>query len=293
MKTIITRWRRGSSRGSCSSFTQRLASALFSVSCALVLATPAHGAEPVKAASVRITERADWGKFFTAENVKGTIVVLDGKTQTYQAFDSARAERRMSPASTYKVFNSLLALESGALNDERETIPWDGKPRRMKAWNAAMDLRTAFRVSCLPCYQEVSHKIPREYAQAKLNAVGYGNHTIGRAADAYWIDDSLQISAREQVDFLQRLARGTLPFSARTQDIVRQISIVEANADYVLHGKTGWFVDKKPDIGWWVGWLERDGNVTVIAMNMDMQGDADGPKRARIVRSVLKEMKLI
>lgn len=286
MKMTLSRWRRGA-------FLLRLASALVSAFSSMMLTMPTHAAEPVKAAPVHITERADWSKFFAAENAKGTIVVLDGKTQTYQAFDSARAERRMSPASTYKLFNSLLALESGALNDERDTIPWDGKPRRMKAWNAAMDLRTAFRVSCLPCYQVVSHKIPREYAQAKLDTVGYGNRKIGPVADTYWVDDSLQISAREQVDFLQRLARGTLPFSARTQDIVRQISIVEANADYVLHGKTGWFVDKKHDIGWWVGWLERDGNLTMVALNMDMQSDADAPKRARIVRNVLREMKLI
>ncbi|VVE72137.1 OXA-62 family carbapenem-hydrolyzing class D beta-lactamase [Pandoraea captiosa] len=283
MKTIISHWRRVA-------FVARLSAALV---LPVVFTTPAHAADAVRTAPVHITERADWGKYFAAENVKGTIIVLDGKTQTYQAFDSARAERRVSPASTYKIFNSLLALESGALNDEREIIPWDGKPRRTKAWSAAMDLRTAFRVSCLPCYQVVSHRIAREYAQAKLDTVGYGNRTIGRAADAYWVDDSLQISAREQVDFLQRLARGTLPFSARTQDIVRQISIVEANADYVLHGKTGWFVDKKPDIGWWVGWLERDGNLTMVALNMDMGADADAPKRARIVRSVLKDLQLI
>lgn len=292
MKRILSRWRRAA-------VVLRLASVVVAHG---LLPSPAHALElsrasaagaPSVAAPAHLTERADWGKFFAAENVKGTVVVLDGKTQTYQAYDSARAERRMSPASTYKIFNSLLALESGALDNEREMIPWDGKPRRMKAWNAEMNLRDAFRVSCYPCYQVVSHKIPRAYAQAKLDAVGYGNRTIGRVNDTYWVDDSLQISAREQVDFLQRLARGTLPFSARSQDIVRQISIVEANADYVLHGKTGWFVDKKPDIGWWVGWLERDGNLTMIALNVDMNGDADGPKRARIVREVLKNLKLI
>jgi len=292
MKRILSRWRRVA-------IVLRLASAVVAYG---VLPSPAHALElarasaagaPSVAAPVHLTERPDWGKFFAAENVKGTVVVLDGKTQTYQAYDSARAERRMSPASTYKIFNSLLALESGALDNERETIPWDGKPRRMKAWNAELNLRDAFRVSCYPCYQVVSHKIPRAYAQAKLDAVGYGNRTIGRVNDTYWVDDSLQISAREQVDFLQRLARGTLPFSARSQDIVRQISIVEANIDYVLHGKTGWFVDKKPDIGWWVGWLERDGNLTMIALNIDMNGEADGPKRARIVREVLKNLKLI
>nr|WP_063861087.1 OXA-62 family carbapenem-hydrolyzing class D beta-lactamase OXA-159 [Pandoraea sp. HD7676]ALA99193.1 class D beta-lactamase OXA-159 [Pandoraea sp. HD7676] len=283
MKKTLSRWRRGA-------LALRLLGALASP---VVFAMPGHAAEPAHSSAVRIAERADWGKYFADEGVKGTVIVLDGRTQTYQAYDAARAERRMSPASTYKIFNSLLALESGALDNEREVIPWDGKPRRVKAWNAALDLRNAFRVSCLPCYQVVSHKIPRQYAQAKLNEAGYGNRTIGRAAHAYWIDDSLQISAREQVDFLQRLATGALPFSARSQDIVRNISIVEANVDYVLHGKTGWFTEKKPDIGWWVGWLERDGNLTMIALNIDIQTDADAPKRARIVRNVLKDLKLI
>ncbi|VVE24183.1 Beta-lactamase OXA-10 [Pandoraea morbifera] len=285
MKTIIScRWR--------AALWRRLVAAVV-LPVSLAAHPAAYAADATKVAPVRITERADWGKLFTAEGVKGTIVVLDARTQTYQAYDAARAEKRMSPASTYKIFNSLLALDSGALDSEREIIPWDGKPRRIKHWNAAMDLRTAFRVSCLPCYQVVSRKIGRQYAQAKLNEAGYGNRTIGRAPDAYWVDDSLQISAREQVDFLQRLARGSLPFSARSQDIVRQMSIVEATPDYVLHGKTGWFVDKKPDIGWWVGWIERDGNITSVAINIDMMSDADAPKRARIVRAVLKDLKLI
>ncbi|WP_087722475.1 OXA-62 family carbapenem-hydrolyzing class D beta-lactamase [Pandoraea sp. PE-S2T-3] len=286
---MLSRWRR-------SAVVLRIAAALLSP---LAIAIPAHAdaianaANAANTAAPKIVERADWGKYFEAEGAKGTIIVLDGRTGGYQAYDSTRANQRMSPASTYKIFNSLLALESGALDNEREIIPWDGKPRSMKRWNAAMNLRDAFRVSCLPCYQVVSRKIPRTFAQGKLDAVGYGNHTIGSAADAYWVDNSLQISAREQVVFLQRLARGQLPFSARTQDIVRQISIAEANMDYVLHGKTGWYVDGKHDIGWWVGWIERDGNITTVALNMDMRSDADAPKRARIARAVLKDLRLI
>ncbi|VVE23089.1 Beta-lactamase OXA-10 [Pandoraea pneumonica] len=270
--------------------------AVLRIVCALL--SPAGFVAPAIAADAapvapKIVERPDWGKYFEAEGAKGTIIVLDERTGAYQAYDSIRANQRMSPASTYKIFNSLLALDSGALDNEREIIPWDGKPRHFARWNAAMNLRDAFRVSCLPCYQVVSHKIPRQYAQAKLNEVGYGNHTIGRAADAYWVDDSLQISAREQVVFLQRLARGQLPFSARTQDIVRQISIAEATMDYVMHAKTGWYVDGKHDIGWWVGWVERDGKITTVAMNMDMHSDDDAPKRARIARAVMKDLKLI
>lgn len=244
-------------------------------------------------APVQIKERADWKRYFDAEGVRGTIIVLDGRTHTYQAYDTARAILRVSPASTYKIFNSLVALDTGAIDTERTLIPWDGKPRARAVWNRAMNLREAYRVSCFPCYQVLARSMSRDAMQAKLDAAGYGNHTIGAKQDTFWVDNSLRISPREQTDMLLRLARGELPFSARSQDIVRQISIVQSTPDYVLHGKTGWFDGATPNIGWWVGWIERDGNITAVALNMDFAGMRDAPKRERIVRDVLRDLKLI
>jgi len=242
----------------------------------------------------KVTERPEWQRFFDAEGATGTVVVWDARTSQYSVYNRARANRPMSPASTFKYFSSLMALDAGVINDERELIPYDGAPRALPQWQRAMDLREAFRVSCLPCFQVLTNRIGRERQQAWLDAAQYGNHKIGTNPNAYWVDDSLQISAHEAADFVARLANKQLPFSARSLDAVAQMAIVEQNLDYKLHGKTGWFAAQgKPGIGWWVGWIERDGNVTAVALNIDMAKMADAPKRYRIVRSVLRDLALI
>ncbi|GAB3626043.1 Beta-lactamase OXA-10 [Pandoraea terrae] len=62
---------------------------------------------------------------------------------------------------------------------------------------------------------------------------------------------------------------------------------------YILHGKTGWYDGSKPGVGWWVAWIERDGNLTAMALNIDMSTMADAPKRLRIARAVLRDLKLL
>ena len=71
--------------------------------------------------------------------------------------------------------------------------------------------------------------------QEWIDKVGYGNRDIGGGIDRFWLSGALRISAVEQIAFLRRLAAGTLPFSARSQETVRRITIQESAPDYVLH----------------------------------------------------------
>jgi beta-lactamase class D len=128
--------------------------------------------------------------------------------------------------------------------------------------------------------------------QAWIDKVGYGNRDIGGGIDRFWLSGALRISAVEQIAFLRRLAAGTLPFSARSQETVRRITIQESAPDYVLHGKTGLATHEdiagKDDLGWYVGWVERGGRRWFFAFNMDLpHGIDDAPKRIAIARAVL------
>jgi beta-lactamase class D len=129
--------------------------------------------------------------------------------------------------------------------------------------------------------------------QAWIDQVGYGNRDIGGGIDRFWLDGGkLRISALEQIGFLRRLAEGSLPFSPQAQEAVRRITIVDAAPDYILHAKTGWALraaaDGKHDLGWIVGWVERDGRRWFFAMNMDMsRGDADAAQRLPLARAIL------
>jgi beta-lactamase class D len=126
--------------------------------------------------------------------------------------------------------------------------------------------------------------------RAMIDRLDYGNREIGAVVDRFWLDGPLAISALEQARFVARLARGDLPVSARSQFIVRDILRLEQAGDAVLYGKTGWLAGTEPSIGWWTGWVDRDGKIYAFALNIDMPSVEDAPKRIAIGRSLLARL---
>ncbi|HTM23312.1 MAG TPA: class D beta-lactamase [Kofleriaceae bacterium] len=223
-----------------------------------------------------------------AAGVRGVIVLFDPQSGALQTNDVAEAQARHLPASTFKIFNSLVALEEKAVADEHEVIEWDGVERPIAEWNRDHDMASAIKVSAVWFYQELARRVGAVRMQHWLDAVGYGNRVIAPAIDEFWIRaGGLRISALEQVRFVDRLRRGDLPFSPRTMDIVRRITIVDQAGGAVLHAKTGWGIETTPDIGWYVGWVEKDGRALVFALRIEMRGEQDLGLRAGIVRQVL------
>ncbi len=242
------------------------------------------------AAGAAIEERADLKPLFDEQRTPGTFVLYDVAENTYRIYDRRRAERRYRPASTFKIANSLIALETGAVKDETEVIPYGGKPQPFKAWEKDMGLRDAIRASNVPVYQEVARRIGLARMSAGVKNLGYGNRNIGTVIDRFWLDGPLLICALEQAAFLARLARQKLPISARSQAIVRDILFIEETGGARLYGKTGWISEPKPQLGWWVGWVERGGRIYAFALNIDMATDADTAKRIPLGRALLAKL---
>jgi beta-lactamase class D len=263
---------------------------------ALVAVTSAHAAD--------WREHPEWGKTFADAQVHGTMLVYDEAGKTMHVFDPLRARRPYLPASTFKIFNAMVAIDTGAVRDEFEPLPWDGKVRTLGGnpapeWNRANSLASGMRYSTVWLYQEVARRAGQQRMQSWIDKVGYGNRDIGGGIDQFWLGGKLRISAEQQVAFLRRLADGTLPFSARAQEIARRITIYEAGTDYVLHAKTGWGThaaqnnpdpDQADGIGWYVGWVEHAGNRWFFALNIDMVKPEDAAKRTELARSVLTGM---
>ena len=230
---------------------------------------------------------------FAEAEVTGTALILDEKAGIWTAHDCQRAEHAFSPASTFKVFNAMAALDSDAVKDEFEVIRWDGKQRQYPGWNRDHSLASGMKFSVVWFYQEMARRIGPEHMQNWLDKVDYGNRRIGGAIDMFWLDDSLRISARQQIEFLRRLAAGTLPFSERAQETARRITIIEDAPDWILHAKTGWAThgaaDGKTDLGWVVGWVERGGRRWLFAVNIDMSTAADAEKRLPLARKLLTD----
>jgi beta-lactamase class D len=237
-------------------------------------------------------DHPEWKSEFSERAVIGTALIYDEQANRYHVFDRGRAQTPFLPASTFKIFNAMVALDTGAVKDEYEVIRWDGVKRQFEGWNRDHSLASAMRFSAVWFYQEMARRAGAQRMQEWIDKVGYGNRDIGGGIERFWLNGGkLRISAVQQIDFLQRLAHGSLPFSARAQESARRITIVEAAPDYVEHGKTGW--DSKTestpaiDLGWYVGWIERAGRRWFFAINIDMQNNDDTSKRQAIAHALL------
>jgi beta-lactamase class D len=235
-------------------------------------------------------ERADLQSVFREQGVTGTFALYDLRADSWTYVDRARAERRYVPASTFKIANSLIALEAGAVADENEIVPYGGKPQPIKAWERDMSLKEAIVVSNVPVYQEVARRVGIERYREWLARLDYGNREPGTVVDQIWLLGPLMISAVEQVRFNVRLARDRLPASSRSQAIVRSILTLETQGPRTLYGKTGWYAAGTPRIGWWSGWVDSGENVHAFCLNIDMPAMADAAKRLSIGRTLLTRL---
>lgn len=233
-------------------------------------------------------ERADWAVLFSEAGVRGTMVVVDERTQDHWVFDADRAKTRFIPASTFKIPHLLFALDAGIVHNEFDTFTWDGTRRSIEAWNQDQDLRTSMRKSVVWVFQAFAQQLGEERERDYLARIGYGNGDASGGVDRFWLDGGLRISAQEEVAFLRRLYRNELPFQEAHQRLVKDVMIIEAGRDWILRGKTGWGEVGGASIGWWVGWVEWRAGAVFFALNIEMpNGGADAPKREAIGRSVL------
>jgi beta-lactamase class D len=227
---------------------------------------------------------------FQKHGLEGTFVLLDITTDKAFVFNEARAKQRFTPASTFKIANSLIGLDAGAVKDVDEVLPYGGKPQRVKAWEHDMNLRDAIKASNVPIYQELARRIGLERMGDGVKKLGYGNMEIGNVVDRFWLDGPLAISAIEQTEFLSRLVEGKLAVKAEAMRAVKEITLLEKTKTCELHGKTGWVFDTRQQIGWWVGWVEREEKFYPFALNIDMMRDEDAAKRITIGRECLKAL---
>ena len=237
-------------------------------------------------------ERPEWGKHFEQRGTIGTMVLMDPETRVFEVCNPVRADSQFCPASTFKVPNSLIQLEEGTVAHVDEVIPWDGQKRWVKAWNQDQTMRTALKYSALWFYQELARRAGKATMQKWLNKLHYGNEQIGGEVDQFWVDNSLKISARQQVWFLRRLYQEKLPFSDEVQEVVKEIMLADEEEGYRLYGKTGWS-NLKPAIGWYVGWVESETGIRIFALNLNIRKEAHVRARKDIVYDVLREEGLI
>jgi len=242
-----------------------------------------------------VAQMPDLARHFKKLGLEGSILIYDSKHKRTYEHNPQRNATAFPPASTFKVFNSLVALETGVIPNDVAVLTWDGIDREFAAWNQDTNMRQALKNSTVWFYQVLARKTGHERMQRLINQVGYGNRQIGTAKDIdrFWLDGPLQITPKAQIEFLQRLYRGDLPFSKRTMDLVKDIMVFEQTPDYTLRAKTGWVRSTNPEIGWFVGYLEQNNNVYFFATNINLRKPEDTSARIEITRRSFKDLGLL
>jgi beta-lactamase class D len=217
-----------------------------------------------------------------ANNQNGEVTVYNMKLDTH----------RFLPASSFKIVNSLIGLETGRITDEKMLIKWDGVTRWNADWNKDLTMKEAFKVSSVGYYQEVARRIGKDTMKQWIDTLHYGNMNISGAIDSFWINNTLKISPDEQLGLVKKLYFDKLPFQKRTQQIVKDVMLQEDNTMYKLSYKTGWgFDEMKSAIGWVVGWIEENRHVyffTLLIKSPDENIDMIS-LRIKILKAILNQ----
>ena len=162
-------------------------------------------------ANFLFAEDLELKKLFDKRALTGTIVISSVDNKTVFISDDKRAKEQLTPASTFKIANTLIALEEKAVKDELEIIKWDGKDKGWKPWNQDHSIKSGFPVSCVWCYQELAKRVGLDKYHQHLKQLNYGNMQTGGNLTRFWLDGDLKISALEQIEFLQKLYKNDLP----------------------------------------------------------------------------------
>ncbi|EOF7538367.1 penicillin-binding transpeptidase domain-containing protein, partial [Acinetobacter baumannii] len=149
-----------------------------------------------------------------------------------------------------------------------------------------------FSLSCQPiCNSALARRIGPSLMQSELQRIGYGNLQIGTEVDQFWLKGPLTITPIQEVKFVYDLAQGQLPFKPEVQQQVKEMLYVERRGENRLYAKSGWGMAVDPQVGWYVGFVEKaDGQVVAFALNMQMKAGDDIALRKQLSLDVLDKL---
>ena len=239
-------------------------------------------------------------KYFDEHKVEGCFALMNNATGKFTVYNLSRyRDSSYLPASTFKIVNSLIGLQTGKIVNDSMRIKWDGVKRWSDDWNKDLTMYEAFRVSSVYYYQEVARRIGKDTMEIWLDSLKYGARTaedkvvIRSAVDSFWLDNSLKVTPDQQVGLVKRLYFNQLPFFKSYQEMVKRAMLFENNANYRLAYKTGWgFNEKDHALGWIVGWIEENSHPYFFVLNIespDKKFDMK-PVRMKMLKDILKQL---
>ena len=221
----------------------------------------------------------------------GSFVLYDQSADRWNIYNMDHASTRVSPNSTYKIYDALLGLESGIITPEHSTFTWNGELYPFNSWEADQDLTSAIHNSVNWYFQAIDSQAGFEAVRTFLQTINYGNQNTGTNLNLYWTDFSLKISPIEQVELLQDFYQNNFHFDRKNIQAVKKALLLSTTSSGSLYGKTGTGrVNGKDVNGWFIGYIETANNTYYFATNIQSSSGATGSQATEITESVLSNL---
>ncbi|WP_373400640.1 penicillin-binding transpeptidase domain-containing protein [Algoriphagus halophilus] len=243
--------------------------------------------------------QSNWNQPFEDCGLKGSTTIYDYQKKQWLSSDIEDSQDQTLPASTFKLVNTLIALDTRAVENEDEIIPWIDDYDTVKYGHRpniyhSMSMKEAFRLSAGWAYIELAKKIGKPKYKEYLTAIGYGNVDLSIDGDDFWNFGDFGISPANQIEILIGIYEESLPFSEQSFQTLKEMMIEEKTDNYIIRAKTGWTREGGKDTGWWVGYLETSDNVYFFATRLIKDRSENNPNfgscRKTITKEILKQL---
>ena len=216
-----------------------------------------------------------------------SVVIYDMKTKQYFYYNDSLAHVPFSPASTFKIPNTLIGLETGILLDSTTKLNLSQLEDPTLIY--------AFQNSIVPYYQELAKQIGEKNMRTYLKRFQYGNSLITPELTSFWLKGDLRISSLEQIEFLNKIEKRQLGLRSETYQTLMSIFQERRDGNLKFYGKTGWGVQDGQDIGWFVGFVKHFSDrylfATVMTSPEAAYGKFDfGSKRITLTNAAFQQL---
>lgn len=228
-------------------------------------------------------------------NLQGSCVFYNSELNEYRIYNQAESENQYSPCSTFKIIASMLGVEAGVLVNENSKMKYNGSTYPIDSWNKDLTLKEAFQSSCVWYFKQVIDKVGENEVKKKLTELDYGNCDVsewdGSAlnptpdTNGFWLESSLKISPKEQVDVLSKIFDGHITVSESTLSLLKQLMLVDNDEGISLYGKTG----TGKNNAWFVGFFEDQKQRWYFTVNLQDENNVSGNNAKEIVTDIIEE----
>ena len=225
------------------------------------------------------------------------ILIADASTKRIVKEEGA-CDTRITPASTFKIAISLMGYDAGFLKSEHAPMLHyrKGDPDWRDSWLSDTDPQKWIRDSVVWYSQRVTAALGPARFRHYATVFQFGNADVSGDPKKHdglkwaWIDSSLQVSPREELDFLERVVRRELPVKPIAYEMTSRITTIAGeHGGWEIHGKPGTgspqLADGRDDdahaYGWFVGWAVKGGRTLVFVRQTQDASLQDGPAGLR------------